>query len=186
MGTADSNIAVWWYKSFNDFNSYYVEMLDQYKMDGSSISHVAVDSLEPYTIGGGKAGLNDMIATSDKGFAFAGSTEVNLQKNIGGTYLLKLSNAIVTAVEEPVQNIGGISLYPNPASNSFMIRNTGGDFQNTTIRIYNMQGQEITSYSHINGKEFSILRNNCKEGLYVLQIIDANKTQTLKFVWQAN
>ena len=185
--TADSNIAVWWYKSFNDFNSRYTQMLDQYKMDGRNVSRMEVDSVEPYypMTEGVEPGLNDMIATADNGFAFEGSITTNAPINKSGTYLMKLSNSVVTTLEEPLQNMEGISLYPNPAASSITLHSTN-EFQNAEIKIYNLQGQQIQGYSHISGKEFLILRNNAPQGLYILQITTNNKSQTLKFAWQAN
>ena len=187
--TVDGNIAVWWHKNFADYDNN-GDMLTCYLLNGTMKSQIGTDSLlwdyeskNSISIGG----YYDMMATSDTGFAFTTKGIIDTIPNgKDNTYLIKLSDHfIITSIDQVEKQIDGIKLYPNPSS-SFLILNSTDEFQNAEIKIYNLQGQQIQDYSHIKGKDFLISRNNAPQGLYILQIINNNESQTLKFAWQAN
>ena len=174
VATADSGIGVYWYRSFTDYpyGLGYGDNLRTYKANGDTISTIFVFGTN-----------NDIIATSDKGYALTGADQAPGNR-FNNTFLLKLRRAsLAVGIEEPMEiGEGGISIYPNPAASSITLY-TNDEFRNAEIRIYNLQGQLIQGYSHITGKEFLISRNNTPQGLYILQITNTNKTRCLKFAW---
>ena len=177
VATVDNNIGIYWSQNFFD-EPYGVKDEDNlrtYSSGGNLISKIQI--YDP----SGITQYNDMIATSDKGYAFTGEDEVS--SNQVYSYLLKLKDSLRTGIEVPIYSEGSVSIYPNPATSALTIR-SAGEFKNATIKIYNLQGQEVQTYSHITGKEFLISRNNTPQGLYILQIISNNKTQMMKFVWE--
>ena len=183
----DSAVAVWWYKSFVDYNwtgtgGYQygsVYALSRIDASGHILPSVHPDSVDWWFHEPGGLQANDMIATSDNGFAFAGQT-YNYTNSKYNTYLLKLSNSIVMGVQqEEAPAKDGISVYPNPARDKVIIQNEK-PFESATMNLYNIQGQLAKSYTNFNGISLSIERNSLPSGLYLLKIQTAKGEQFLK------
>ena len=191
--TADSTIAVWWGKSFVDYTDYNQgyygsgDVLTQMHPDGSIIPSKHPDSTDYWGKVYRKGVLYDIVPTQDKGFAFAGTNGHPPYYKTKNTYLLKLRNKVITGVEKPeVENLHeSISLYPNPSIASITIK-TEENFNDASIKIFNTQGQEILSYSHINGNEYTIDTEILKEGLYILKLTNNTTIHTLKFAHTVN
>ena len=80
-------------------------------------------------------------------------------------------NSIYLGVDDEGSYQQTISIYPNPAQSSFMIR-SATELHSESINLYNLQGQLVKSFSNMSGKEFIIYRNNLPSGLYTLRILD--------------
>ena len=75
-------------------------------------------------------------------------------------------------------NISGISIYPNPVSQSITIENVN---INATIRIYDMSGRLQISEIATTEKQLVDL-SKLGKGVYILSIHDDNRTVSLKFI----
>ncbi len=80
-------------------------------------------------------------------------------------------NSIYLSVEDDASYEPTISLFPNPAQTSITVHSQT-ELHSASINLYNLQGQLVKSFSNINGKEFTIYRNNLPSGLYTMRILD--------------
>ena len=175
--TGDSNIAVFWYDNTNTYlssNSW----LNIYNMNGKLQSRTGIDSIDGAKHLNGLGRQNDMVATADNGFAFAGDYNINYTLNIHEPYLLKLSKTLITAVADENINKAGIYIYPNPAHEIMNIK-TGSNLPSKLV-LYNLQGSIIyqcsgTGFLQINKQDIS-------NGMYLLKIINTDGGNTTRKV----
>jgi hypothetical protein len=73
-----------------------------------------------------------------------------------------------------------VSLYPNPAQNqlTLALKNTG----EAQVRIYNIQGKEMQTFTHVNDTNFRIDVASYPEGLYLVQVSTAQGIAVKKFL----
>lgn len=74
-----------------------------------------------------------------------------------------------------------ISIYPNPATNSFTIQLPQA--QKFTVGLYNLIGQQVVSYIETQN-QLVIERNNLPAGLYFVRIDNGNATITKKIIFE--
>lgn len=71
---------------------------------------------------------------------------------------------------------GQLFVYPNPASNYFMVMNTR--YPNLSYRLYNMLGQEV-SIGSMSNSENKMRVENYPEGIYFLHLIDDDTNDSI-------
>ncbi len=91
----------------------------------------------------------------------------------------------ITDITEKSQFINSINIYPNPATTSIYLEY---DFssENPEYFIYDLQGKLIESGKLNINFSSQINISNIDDGVYVLKVLDGNKTDRVKFVKQAH
>lgn len=77
-----------------------------------------------------------------------------------------------------VENIEGLSIYPNPVSNGKVYIITKGNF-NKEVEIYNVLGKRILKKT-LTSKELNIAQ--LKAGVYIIKVTEKNITATRKLI----
>ena len=72
-----------------------------------------------------------------------------------------------------------LKLWPNPLT-SYTTISTSDDFTNATLTLYNSLGQQIKQVDNINGREYTLHREDLTSGIYLLQITQYGKEKTHK------
>lgn len=67
-----------------------------------------------------------------------------------------------------------INFYPNPFKTVLTI-STESTFENATLKIFNSIGQLVKEDKNLNGKQFTITRDNIASGIYFSQLFEAEK-----------
>ncbi|GAA3774478.1 T9SS type A sorting domain-containing protein [Corallibacter vietnamensis] len=78
----------------------------------------------------------------------------------------------------PVENIEGLSIYPNPVSNGKVYIITKGNF-NKEVEIYNVLGKRILKKT-LTSKELNIAQ--LKAGVYIIKVTEKNIAATRKLI----
>ncbi len=87
--------------------------------------------------------------------------------------------------ETPLKS--SISIFPNPASNQFFIRNGGNNDAISKISVYTILGQETEHYDAVkllnhSSNDYSIDCSNWSKGVYYLKIVESEKTEVIRFI----
>ncbi|MFT6922190.1 MAG: hypothetical protein ACJA1C_001192 [Crocinitomicaceae bacterium] len=77
----------------------------------------------------------------------------------------------------PIESDNFVSTAPNPFSESTTLKSVGG-FTNATLTINNYLGQTVRETEQINGKAFTLHRNELPGGIYYVIIKEDNKVLT--------
>lgn len=72
-----------------------------------------------------------------------------------------------------------INFAPNPFDNELTITSQNG-LNNITIKMFNSIGQNIREIKNINGKKYSLQRENLPKGLYLIQLFENGKELVAK------
>jgi hypothetical protein len=72
-----------------------------------------------------------------------------------------------------------ITFSPNPFSQETTIK-TNKSFKNSTLVVYNMQGQEVKKITNISGQEIKLSRDKLQSGIYYIHLTQDNKTISTK------
>lgn len=91
-------------------------------------------------------------------------------------------------IKEQINQISGISIFPNPAKNQFSVKFNSSENGNVTAKLYSICGQEIESLT-VN-KEFFVgtttlnfdLQNHIPAGVYFVQLNYNSKKITKKLI----
>ncbi|MFT5822404.1 MAG: blue copper oxidase [Crocinitomix sp.] len=116
---------------------------------------------------------------------FAGETPYmyhchNLMHEDGGM----MRQFVVTdfsGIDEVVNNLLNVSVYPNPAQSTIMV--TATEMEQLTVSIQNMSG-EIVSRENMNTNVHSLNISDLANGVYLLVISDGTKNMTKKLIIQ--
>ena len=77
------------------------------------------------------------------------------------------------------------SVYPNPFSESITIESKDINLTNTTVRLYDINGRNLSKYQLQNILSYTIPMNgDLAKGNYVLKITSEEKTETIKIIKQ--
>jgi len=96
--------------------------------------------------------------------------KVNLAADSCSYYVPSSTNTIQ---ENELLNL---KLYPNPVSNMAIVNIPYTQNDHLSIRIINIQGKLVKEYSHVHPPTFTFNTDQMKNGLYLLQIYDQEKS----------
>lgn len=85
-----------------------------------------------------------------------------------GTYLL----AVVSKLNDNTA-LNNLTIYPNPMTSEAIIQ-TDRPFQDATLKVFNMLGEQVKEQEHLNGQQVRIQKDQLPAGIYHLQISEAN------------
>jgi hypothetical protein len=74
-------------------------------------------------------------------------------------------------------NGGGISIYPNPATDNVMVKS---DFTISNIEVLNYIGQKVYAMNEIGAKSHKVNVSNLITGIYFVKVTTENGTKTMK------
>lgn len=86
-----------------------------------------------------------------------------------------------TSVKEMI-NSSSFIIFPNPAKNTITIQSDKKNGTIDRIVIYNVSGQEVKAISGINSSNYTFSDLSLSEGMYILKIMNEQKTQFTKLV----
>src|ERR1051325_10408749 len=89
----------------------------------------------------------------------------------GGTSTTLCITTDVPSINFPFPSI---NIFPNPFSFETILK-TNNSFENTTLVLYNVLGQEIKEIKNISGQEYILSRGNLKDGIYFICLMQDNK-----------
>ena len=112
-------------------------------------------------------GFPNPTTTSVYALAISGST-ILAGENHGMVY----KRAALVGIEELNKYIS-VKVFPNPFTSQTTI-NLNDEYKNVTIRIIHALGKEIRS-SNFSGKQFTIEREELKNGMYFIQLVSEDK-----------
>ena len=128
----------------------------------------AIDSLNPSGVGiGGGTGQFNLRQQAIIGILPASMSENN-------------HNSGIQNVSAP----GNLSIYPNPARNSFIADLTNFDGTPQMINIIDIQGKQVNSVVPVSNSKMTINTSNIPDGVYVVQIISDKGITNSKIVVQ--
>lgn len=129
--------------------------------------------------------LRDIQETSDKGFIITGMTNA-INRNIQDMLLLKLDSlgclegdcGLLTDVPETQMQPVELSVFPNPAKESFTIKYAlpYGLHNNPQVVLYNLQGKQV--YQALLYKAHDMLKvptTDLGSGMYIYQLVSGGK-----------
>ena len=100
--------------------------------------------------------------------------------NIGT--IIKTKNGGEVGIPELPGKIENTFIYPNPTPDKLYINLLSiNDFQNTTVSIYNLQGQ-LLLHQTVNQEKSEINISHFARGIYVIKLSNADNTFVSKFV----
>ena len=94
-------------------------------------------------------------------------------------YESQCSDFIITAVNPPKISTSGISIFPNPAKDSFTIK-IDSEIKNTLVEIFNSLGTKV--YSEYLSTNIKTIDNDFKNGIYFVRLINGEKVWTAKII----
>lgn len=92
-----------------------------------------------------------------------------------------------TASIEKIESLSGLSIYPNPTEENFVIEMSSKNNGEIAVSIVNLAGQNelTTSFNILEGSnKIELNSNNLNAGVYFVKItdLDSNSTQTLRLI----
>jgi hypothetical protein len=78
-----------------------------------------------------------------------------------------------TSVQQP--ELLNLKLFPNPASNKAIVNIPYTESEHLSIRVFNIEGQQVKEYAHVHPPTFTFNVEELKNGIYLLQISDTEK-----------
>lgn len=149
-------------------NPIYVNVI--YKTFDSGESWQRMDSTINLTSSGGQT----IICTDTNTCYILGSGIIFKTTNGGGT--------ITTSIKDTTKDeISGLNIYPNPNNGSFTIATSA--FENTTIKIYSVEGQLILN-KNLTQNLTTIELSMYSKGMYFVKVETPFETKTEKIVYQ--
>ena len=88
-------------------------------------------------------------------------------------------------VNDKSETVVSMNLFPNPATNSVTLKFNTNKVSKANIKIYNVMGQEVSSFENqsiTNGSMLSINLDNYKAGIYFVKSIIDGKTYSQKLI----
>ncbi len=76
------------------------------------------------------------------------------------------------ATSAPTLNGNSILVYPNPTNNTIFVRGIPGDYQETSVNIFNLYGQLVTTknFNHHADDVIKLDINHLPQGVYIIQV----------------
>ena len=82
-------------------------------------------------------------------------------------------SSIIAAVAEQKNEVFNSNLFPNPFSKTSEV-SFNKDVRNASLIIYNLFGQRIKIFEHINGSQTVINREGMTDGIYLYEVVGMN------------
>lgn len=89
------------------------------------------------------------------------------------------TNCGPTGLNNPVEEIKTIKIYPNPFSTQTTLE-TDNPLHNTTLTVDNCFGQTVAQIKNLSGQTVTFSRDNLPSGLYLLRLTENSKVITTK------
>ncbi|HMI07965.1 MAG TPA: T9SS type A sorting domain-containing protein [Flavobacterium sp.] len=83
-------------------------------------------------------------------------------------------DAMLLGTKDYEQLTPGVSFHPNPFHTQLTI-DSQSPLRNGLVKLYNLQGQLIKTYSNLTGRDATLNRGNLPSGLYFIQLSDQDK-----------
>lgn len=139
----------------------------------------------------GTATLSTGFGTKTSNYTFTISTASDIYyvcTNHVGMGMKGMIAVSSVGIKEQINQISGISIFPNPAKNQFSVKFNSSENGNVTAKLYSICGQEIESLT-VN-KEFFVgtttlnfdLQNHIPAGVYFVQLNYNSKKITKKLI----
>ena len=74
-----------------------------------------------------------------------------------------------------------IQAYPNPSATAFTVKITGAAQEKTTLILTDIMGRKILQ-EDLAGKQLYCFGNNVEAGIYLLQVVQGDRKQSLKLI----
>ena len=148
-----------------------------------------VGSTGPYSLQKDSSICIEMVYTFARNYSDTLSTlSVNTLKqyvqhihNYYNTNLVHNCSDLFTSVNEINNTKAQIHIYPNPANNKLFVNTRQTNLQNTTVSIYNIQGQQLLQ-QNIRQSQTEIDIQNLSKGIYIIKVLNGNEVMQGKFV----
>lgn len=148
-----------------------------------------VGATGPYSLQKDSSICIDMVYTFARNYSDTISTlSVNTLKqyvqhirNYYNTNLVHNCSDLFTSVNEINNTKAQIHIYPNPANNILFVNTRQTNLQNTTVSIYNIQGQQLLQ-QNIRQSQTEIDIQKLAKGIYIIKVINGNEVIQGKFV----
>lgn len=88
---------------------------------------------------------------------------------------------VITNLYDELENYK-INIFPNPSYGLIHVSNAESEWENATIRLFNMQGKLVYNQQLISNYEYEINLQNIYKGLYVLKLTTGDRTESMKIV----
>ena len=126
--------------------------------------------------GGVTWGIDTLVNSSLRDIKFYGDTVGYIVGWSGNVLKSSLNNLL--GIDNFIINNQEIKIYPNPFSTSIIIK-TERNLKDAKIILFNVLGQQIYATDNIQGNSITVTRNNLLNGIYILHIIENNKTLSI-------
>ncbi|MFN8395413.1 MAG: HYR domain-containing protein, partial [Bacteroidia bacterium] len=115
-----------------------------------------------------------------------GDYSLQITDGNGCTGISGMTNVIVVAVEDPTQDLLGLSIYPNPARGEFKLLAAQPIHQGLTVTIYDMHGHRFVEKAMPSlGNEVAFDIQNYSAGAYMVEVVTkSGHRKTFKLVVQ--
>ena len=140
--------------------------------EGTCQPQPAISALEQQTIT-----TNLLLPWLDYYLKYDVAAGIQFQELISaGTGITSQQNCslLPTGIED-VQDLGHISLYPNPSAGGITVK-ANINLKNADFTIYNILGKEVKALRNISGREITISRDNMPCGIFYIRINEDNRT----------
>lgn len=156
--------------NFSSYNGTFSDKLVRIKSDGT------IDSTFNTNIGFDNT--VNVVTIQQDGKILAGGT-FSKYNNIQSNYFLRLigDNTTLSSTSFISTEKDKFILYPNPVQN--VINISRSDDRNAPFKIFNLLGQQVKS-GILEQKEINV--SNLKEGIYIFELNEGQKTRTKKFI----
>ena len=101
----------------------------------------------------------------------------------GGT-ILKTSDGGVVSVPENRSRMSAFTIYPNPANNKITITNNIESSEETSVTIFNINGEKLVQSKFRNQNDIEINVSTLAKGIYIIRIQSGSGIESKKLVIQ--
>ncbi|HTL81179.1 MAG TPA: T9SS type A sorting domain-containing protein [Bacteroidia bacterium] len=132
---------------------------------------------------------SNSVAVDSAGNCFIAGEFMSTTVGFGSTILAGIGNDLQmmsakTGIQpnglNPIGAVGNsISIYPNPFNAATTIHFSSSP-KNAELKIFNLYGQEVRTIENISTSDIQIERKDLTDGIYFIQLINANKIITTK------
>lgn len=104
----------------------------------------------------------------------------NCQSTFAGS-IANTNKVNTVEMKVAVNNAFSVSAYPNPSAASFALTITGNSKEQVSLIVTDMAGRKVYQ-SEITGKQQFVFGNDLKPGIYIVNVLQGDKKQSIKIV----